>query len=285
VGPVESLYAATHSGLKKASIQRSVRNQCPTQNGNNLKSWSPRFNPIWPPTVLLLSHLTTQSSAPSHNFGDEGVCGRRERLWAKSPTRTEVGCRRTARRNGGWRGSAQCRPTDGVRRKNARELHTSAHKFLTRSKGERRKLLKNWRVMVGAGRFELPTPCAQGSFRPPSKMPYFQLLTFQADGGTPLQVVAPCGTRRLSPATFLSTACNQRCHEAGDRSQCRRRRRRQGRSPGTPASGTMAMLFLSRNSNAAITHRGFGILNVLRITVALRVAPPRFRAPSATPRP
>ena len=140
-------------------------------------------------------------------------------------------------------------------------------------------------LLVGAVRFELTTPCAQGSFRPPSKMPYFQLLTFQADGANLLQLVAPCGTRRLSPATFLSTACNQRCHEAGDRSQCRRRRRRQGRSPGTPASGTMAMLFLSRNSNAAITHRGFGILNVLRITVALRVAPPRFRAPSATPRP
>ena len=43
-----------------------------------------------------------------------------------------------------------------------RELHTSAHKFLTRSKSERRKLLKNKGVMVGAGRFERPTPCAQG---------------------------------------------------------------------------------------------------------------------------
>src|ERR1035441_4793107 len=59
--------------------------------------------------------------------------------------------------------------------------------------------------MVGAGRFERPTPCAQGSFRPPKKMPYSQLLTFQADGATLLQLVAPCGTRRLSPATILST--------------------------------------------------------------------------------
>lgn len=38
--------------------------------------------------------------------------------------------------------------------------------------------------LVGAGRFELPTPCAQGSFRPQPKMYYFQLLTFQADGAT-----------------------------------------------------------------------------------------------------
>src|ERR1035438_485993 len=59
--------------------------------------------------------------------------------------------------------------------------------------------------MVGAGRFERPTPCAQGSFRSPKKMPYSQLLTFQADGATLLQLVAPCGTRRLSPATILST--------------------------------------------------------------------------------
>src|ERR1017187_8213902 len=60
--------------------------------------------------------------------------------------------------------------------------------------------------MVGAGRFERPTPCAQGSFWPSSKMPYSQLLTFQADGANLLQLVEPCGTRRLSPATFLSTA-------------------------------------------------------------------------------
>src|ERR1035441_9075864 len=59
--------------------------------------------------------------------------------------------------------------------------------------------------MVGAGGFDAPTPCAQGSFRPPKKMPYSQLLTFQADGATLLQLVAPCGTRRLSPATILST--------------------------------------------------------------------------------
>jgi hypothetical protein len=60
--------------------------------------------------------------------------------------------------------------------------------------------------MVGAGRFELPAPCAQGSFRPAVEMPYFQLLTFQVDGATLLQLVESCGTRRLSPATFLSTA-------------------------------------------------------------------------------
>src|ERR1017187_3925912 len=37
-------------------------------------------------------------------------------------------------------------------------------------------------------------------------MSYFQLLTFQADSATLLQLVDPCGIRRLSPATFLSTA-------------------------------------------------------------------------------
>src|ERR1035438_7573818 len=65
-------------------------------------------------------------------------------------------------------------------------------------------------------------------------MPYSQLLTFQADGATLLQLVAPCGTRRLSTATILSTvgfhqrldlglhlraACD--CHLFGTREKCR----------------------------------------------------------------
>jgi hypothetical protein len=37
-------------------------------------------------------------------------------------------------------------------------------------------------------------------------MACFQAFLFQADGATVLQLVEPCGTRRLSPATFLSTA-------------------------------------------------------------------------------
>ena len=31
-------------------------------------------------------------------------------------------------------------------------------------------------LLVGAGRFELPTPCAQGSLRPRDEVLYFQLL-------------------------------------------------------------------------------------------------------------
>jgi hypothetical protein len=62
------------------------------------------------------------------------------------------------------------------------------------------------KTLVGAGRFERPTPCAQGSFQYSAEMACFQAFLFQADGATLLQLVEPCGTRRLSPATFLSTA-------------------------------------------------------------------------------
>jgi hypothetical protein len=47
-------------------------------------------------------------------------------------------------------------------------------------------------LMVGAGRFERPTPCAQGSLRQERKTPSFQVLTFQAVGSTPLQLFEPC---------------------------------------------------------------------------------------------
>ena len=38
-------------------------------------------------------------------------------------------------------------------------------------------ILLKW--LVGAGGFEPPTPCAQGSFRCFAESPYFQLLTIQ----------------------------------------------------------------------------------------------------------
>src|SRR5262249_54486410 len=41
----------------------------------------------------------------------------------------------------------------------------------------------------GAGRFERPTPCAQGGFRPLSEMPYFQHVLFQRDAGSLLKAV------------------------------------------------------------------------------------------------
>ncbi len=60
--------------------------------------------------------------------------------------------------------------------------------------------------LIGAGRFELPTPCAQGSFRPPPKMPYLQVFTFQGDTGIRLKPVEPCWTWKHRAATKLSTA-------------------------------------------------------------------------------
>jgi len=46
--------------------------------------------------------------------------------------------------------------------------------------------------LVGAGRFERPTPCAQGSFRRIPAMPCFLVLSFKADAGILLKFVEPC---------------------------------------------------------------------------------------------
>jgi hypothetical protein len=59
--------------------------------------------------------------------------------------------------------------------------------------------------LVGAGRFERPTPCAQGGFRPSSRAPCLQMLTFQADAGILLKPIEPCWAWRLRAATELST--------------------------------------------------------------------------------
>jgi hypothetical protein len=56
--------------------------------------------------------------------------------------------------------------------------------------------------MVGAGRFERPTPCAQGSFRHRSETACFQLLPFQADGASLLQLVELRGIRGLPQLHF-----------------------------------------------------------------------------------
>jgi len=45
--------------------------------------------------------------------------------------------------------------------------------------GNRSTRFKSTSGLVGAGRFERPTPCAQGGFRPRAKVPYFQQLLFQ----------------------------------------------------------------------------------------------------------
>jgi hypothetical protein len=58
------------------------------------------------------------------------------------------------------------------------------------------KVARNGRIylilLVGAGRFERPTPCAQGGVRYIQKAPCFQLLMFQADTGILLKPVEPC---------------------------------------------------------------------------------------------
>jgi hypothetical protein len=52
-------------------------------------------------------------------------------------------------------------------------------------------------LLVGAGRFERPTPCAQGSFRGYSEMACFQLLLFQGDAANVLRHVETGGFRQL----------------------------------------------------------------------------------------
>jgi len=64
--------------------------------------------------------------------------------------------------------------------------------------------------LVGAVRFGLPTPCAQGGFRRPSKTACCQLITVQADAVGLLNPIKPCWTRRLWTATKSSTVCMSR---------------------------------------------------------------------------
>src|ERR1019366_5826990 len=125
--------------------------------------------------------------------------------------------------------------------------------------------------MVGAGRFERPTPCAQGSFRPPKKMPYSQLLTFQADGATLLQLVAPCGTRRLSPATILSTVGFHQRLDLG-------LHLRAGRDCHLPAAGVflVARGFVDRSREEPFPRRPF------RANVRVADKPPKQGPPPAS---
>ena len=48
------------------------------------------------------------------------------------------------------------------------------------------------KTLVGPAGLEPATPCLEGSFRPYSKMPYFQILTFQLDTGNLLKLVESC---------------------------------------------------------------------------------------------
>jgi len=52
-------------------------------------------------------------------------------------------------------------------------------------------------LLVGAGRFERPTSCAQGRFRQAAQMGCFQYLLFQAVAGNLLKMVERFGTRKL----------------------------------------------------------------------------------------
>ena len=44
-------------------------------------------------------------------------------------------------------------------------------------------------LLVGAGRFERPTPCAQGGLSEAAKMAYFQSILFQLDSHASLRFV------------------------------------------------------------------------------------------------
>jgi hypothetical protein len=52
--------------------------------------------------------------------------------------------------------------------------------------------------LVGAGRFERPTPCAQGGCCDFEKNPYFQHILFQRDAASSLKAVELCGTLGFS---------------------------------------------------------------------------------------
>ena len=60
---------------------------------------------------------------------------------------------------------------------------------------------------TGSGRaIRTPDPCAQGGFRYPAKMPYFQGFLMQADVGHVLRASEPRGTLRLFAASIPSTS-------------------------------------------------------------------------------
>jgi hypothetical protein len=67
------------------------------------------------------------------------------------------------------------------------------------------KRIPKTKVLVGSGRFERPTPCAQGRFGRLAGIPCFLLLRFQADAATLLRPVERFGIWRLWAATVLST--------------------------------------------------------------------------------
>jgi hypothetical protein len=53
-------------------------------------------------------------------------------------------------------------------------------------------------LLVGAGRFERPTPCAQDGRSDFAKIPYFQRILFQRDAASLLKAVELCGTLGFS---------------------------------------------------------------------------------------
>jgi hypothetical protein len=60
--------------------------------------------------------------------------------------------------------------------------------ILIQSRSARKLLI----LLVGAGRFERPTPCAQDRNRRAIEMPYFQVLAFHIDTASLLNRVVPC---------------------------------------------------------------------------------------------
>src|ERR1035437_9683106 len=74
----------------------------------------------------------------------------------------------------------------------------------------RREYPESIEKMVGAGRFERTTPCAQGSYHFRTKTACFQLLMFHEDAASLLRPVDSCWPRRLWAATKSSTVAFRR---------------------------------------------------------------------------
>ena len=65
------------------------------------------------------------------------------------------------------------------------------------------KLALKIKALVGAGRFERPTPCAQGRFQRTGKIAHFQRLLFQAEAANLWNPVEPFGLEAVGSYIFI----------------------------------------------------------------------------------
>jgi hypothetical protein len=78
-------------------------------------------------------------------------------------------------------------------------------------------------LLVGAGRFERPTPCAQDGFQRFAKCPYFQMAAFIGDARSLLKAVELYWNRGISQPQFhLQASGVKPSAETNSRSYTRR---------------------------------------------------------------